>query len=94
MVKVGHAGRANSQVNPAPSVDDLSGSPKDVEMLALYVWLAAIRYPEYQSSTACVCLAESISQAYVVAPPDFPLWQETYPVLLQRLKAVLSAWIA
>jgi hypothetical protein len=82
------------QVNPAPSVDDLPGSAKDVEMLALYVWLAAIRYPEYQSSTACVCLAESISQAYVVAPPDFPLWREKYPVPLQRLKALLSAWIA
>jgi hypothetical protein len=82
------------QVNPLPAVDDLPGSAVDAQMLALYVWLAAYRYEEYQSSTVCVCLAESLSQAYVVAPREFTLWQETEPVTLDRLRHALHAWIA
>jgi hypothetical protein len=76
------------QVNPLPAIDDLPG------MLALYVWLAAYRYPEYQRSTVCVCVAESLSQAYVVAPPEFGLWKETEPVPLGRLAGALRAWMA
>lgn len=82
------------QVNPLPAVDDLQGSALDAQMLALYVWLAASRYSEYQSSTVCVCLAESISQAYVVAPKEFTLSQETDPVSLDRLGHALGTWIA
>ena len=82
------------QINPLPAVDDLSGSALDAQMLALYAWLAAYRYEEYQSSTVCVCLAESLSQAYVVAPPEFPLWHEKEPVALNRLGAALCAWMA
>jgi hypothetical protein len=82
------------QVNPLPAVDDLPGSAVDAQMLALYVWLAASRLQEYQRQTACVCLAESLSQAYVVAPPQFSLWQETEPVALDRLGAALRTWIA
>lgn len=63
-------------------------------MLALYVWLAAYRYPEYQHSSVCVCVAESLSQAYVVAPPEFSLWKETEPVSLGQLGSELSAWMA
>ncbi|MFY9852460.1 MAG: hypothetical protein WAK26_01125, partial [Terracidiphilus sp.] len=81
------------QVNPLPAVDDLPGSAVDAQMLALYVWLAAYRYQEYQSSTVCVCLAESLSQAYVVAPREFTLWQEMEPVTLNRLHHALRAWI-
>jgi hypothetical protein len=82
------------QVNPLPAVDDLPGSAVDAQMLALYVWLAAYRYPEYQSSTACVCVAESLSQAYVIAPPEFALWKETEPIPLDRLGDALRTWIA
>ena len=82
------------QVNPLPAVDDLSGSAADAQMLALYVWLAAYRYPEYQSSTVCVCVAESLSQAYVIAPLEFTLSKETEPVPLDRLGGALRAWIA
>jgi len=63
-------------------------------MLALYVWLAASRYEEYQRSTACVCLAETLSQAYLVAPPEFPLGRETAPVGLAQLSAALRDWIS
>ena len=82
------------QVNPLPAVDDLPGSAIDAQMLALYVWLAAYRYEEYQRSTVCVCLAESLGQAYIIAPPDFVLWRETQPVPLDHLAAALRAWIA
>ena len=82
------------QVNPMPAVDDLPGSAVDAQMLALYVWLAASRYEEYQRSTLCVCLAESISQAYVIGPPEFALLQETEPIPLARLRDELRSWIA
>jgi hypothetical protein len=81
------------QVNPLPAVDDLPGSAVDAQMLALYVWLAAYRYPEYQRSTVCVCVAESLSQAYVIAPPEFALWKEAEPVPVDRLGDALRAWI-
>ncbi len=82
------------RLNPLPPVDDLPGSALDAQMLARYVWLAASRYEEYERSTVCVCLAESLSEAYVVAPPEFSLGRETEPVALERLGAALCAWIA
>ena len=82
------------QVNPLPAVDDPEGSAIDAQMLALYVWLAAGRYAEYQRATVCLCLAESIAQAYVVAPPEFSLVQDTEPVTLDRLGKALRAWMA
>jgi hypothetical protein len=82
------------KLNPLPPVPDLPGSAIDAGMLALYVWLAANRYEEYQRSTACVCLAESLAEAYVVAPQEFPLGRETAPLTLDRFADALRAWIA
>ncbi len=82
------------QVNPLPAVDDLPGSALDAQMLALYVWLAAYRYQEYRNSAVCVCVAESLSQAYVVAPPEFSLWKEAEPLKLDQLSTALRAWVA
>ena len=82
------------EVNPLPAVDDLPGSALDAQELALYVWLAASRYDEYRRSTVCLCMAENLSEAYVVAPPEFALWHETEPVPLDRLRAVLTHWLA
>lgn len=81
------------QVNPLPAVDDLPGSALDAQMLALYVWLAAYRFQEYQQSSVCVCVAESLSEAYVVAPPEFALWKEAEPISLGRLGSALGAWM-
>jgi len=55
------------RLNPLPAVDDLPGSALDAQVLALYVWLAASRYDEYRRNTVCLCIAESLSEAYVVA---------------------------
>jgi len=82
------------QINPLPAVDDVPGSALDAQMLALYVWLSAIRYQDYQSDTVCVCVAESISQAYLVAPPEFSMAEEKAPLTLDRLGQALRAWIA
>jgi hypothetical protein len=81
------------QVNPLLAVDDLEGSAIDAQMLALYVWLAAGRYDEYQRSTLCICIAESLSQAYVVAPPEFNLEQGPRPLPLEHLGRALHNWI-
>jgi DNA polymerase III psi subunit len=81
------------QINPLPAVDDLPGSSMDAQMLALYVWLAARRYEEYQRSTVCLCIAVSISQAYLVAPPEFSLGNETAPIPLDRLAEALKKWV-
>lgn len=82
------------EINPTPSVDDVSGSAVDAEILALYVWLAASRYPEYQSSTVCVCIAESISQAYIIAPVAFDLDIRSATVTLAGLRDSLRKWVA
>ena len=82
------------EVNPLPAVDDLPGSALDAQMLALYVWLAASRYDEYLRNTVCLCIAESLSEAYVVAPPEFTLWHQTEPVTLDRLCTTLIQWLA
>ena len=81
------------RVNPLPAVDDLPGSSLDAQMLAHYVWLAASRYEEYRHNTICLCLAESLSEAYTIAPPELPLWNETQPVTLDRLRAALGSWL-
>jgi hypothetical protein len=58
------------------------------------VWLAAARYPEYQSSTVCVCLAESIGQAYLIAPNEFEVKAEDGAVSLDHLQDALNRWVA
>jgi len=82
------------QINPLPAVDDLPGSALDAQELALYVWLAASRYDEYRTNTACVCLAEGLSEAYVIAPPEFDLFREAQPVPLDRFRAVVAEWLS
>ena len=82
------------EVNPLQAVDDLPGSAVDAQMLALYVWLAACRYEEYQRSTVCVCVAESLSEAYLVAPPEFTLGQASQPVTVEQLGDALRSWMA
>lgn len=81
------------RVNPLPAVDDLPGSALDAQMLAHYVWLAAGRYEEYHHNTICLCLAESLSEAYTIAPQELPLWNETQPITLDRLRAALASWL-
>ncbi len=82
------------EINPLPAVDDLPGSSLDAQVLALYVWLAASRYDEYRRNTVCLCIAESIAQAYVIAPPEFHLASDSEPVPLERLRSELTHWLS
>jgi hypothetical protein len=81
------------KVNPLPSVEDLPGSAVDAEMLALYVWLAAMRYDEYARGTACVCVAENLREAYVVGPTEFPLLQADGAVSITNMRTMLTEWM-
>ncbi len=80
------------QVNPLPAVGDFEGSALDAQILALYIWMAAGRYAEYQNSTVCVCIAESLSQAYVVAPSDFRFASQREPIAVDQLGNQLIEW--
>ncbi|HVN18466.1 MAG TPA: hypothetical protein VMU05_06820, partial [Dongiaceae bacterium] len=82
------------QINPMPAVDDLPGSALDAQILSLYVWLAASRYEEYRTNAACVCLAESLSEAYVIAPPKFDLLHQPEPIPLERFRSALVEWLS
>jgi hypothetical protein len=82
------------KASPQSEEEDLAGSAVDAQMLAYYVWLAAARYPEYYGRTACLCLAEELPTALVAAPPEFPLWKEKEPLRLERISALLGAWLA
>ncbi len=81
------------QVNPLPAEDDLPGSALDAEMLALYIWLAAARYDEYQRNTVCICFAAAIREAYVIAPPEFTLASATGPISMERFGRALAEWL-
>ena len=82
------------EVNPLPAVDDLAGSALDAQVLARYVWLAASRYDQYRRNTVCLCMAENLSEAYLVAPPEFALWHQGEPIPLDRLRSSLIDWMA
>lgn len=82
------------RASPLPEQEDLPGSALDAQVLAHYVGLAARRFPEYQERAACVCLAEAVPSAYVVAPPDFPLLRQSEPLRLDRIPSLLGAWLS
>lgn len=82
------------QVNPLPSVPDVEGSTLDAQVLALYIWLAAMRYEEYSKGTVCVCLAESIAEAYVIAPEEFRIGTAQSPMPIGELRESLRSWMA
>ena len=83
-----------NKINPLPAVDDLPGSSVDAQMLALYVWLAAARYGEYQKSAMCVCIVQSLSEAYIVAPRGLAFRPTAEPLPLDQLRRELCEWMA
>ena len=62
------------KVSALPDVDDPEGSAIDALMLARYVWLSSVRYPEH-ARTSCISIAESSRSMYVIAPDaNRPSW--------------------
>jgi hypothetical protein len=55
------------KISALHDIDDPEGSAIDGLILARYIWLSALRYPE-QEQTCCVCVAESSRSLYVIAP--------------------------
>ena len=83
-----------ASVAPAlPAVDDFEGSALDAGILALYIWMAANRYAEYRDLTVCVCIAESLAQAYVIVPPGFRLDAQREAMAPDRLGKKLLEWL-
>ena len=39
-------------------------------------------------------MAENLSEAYVITPPEFALWHELEPVTLDRLRVSMIHWLA
>jgi hypothetical protein len=63
------------KVSAMRDVDDPEGSAVDALMLARYVWLSAMRFPE-QEHTSCLCVAESSRTMCVIAPQKkMPPWR-------------------
>lgn len=64
--------------------NDPEGSAVDALILARYVWLSALRFPE-SVQTCCVCVAESSRSLYVIAPEaKRPGWSIDRPVSPQE----------
>lgn len=75
------------KISALRDVEDPDGSAIDALILARYVWLSAVRYPELDQ-TCCVCVAESSRSAYVIAPPDKrPTWSADHVVSSEAICA-------
>jgi len=56
-------------ISSIPDVDDPNGSAIDAVILARYIWLAALRYPQ-QERTSCLCVSEYRNAAYLITPTN------------------------
>lgn len=56
-----------TRVSTLPEVPDPAGSAIDAALLARYVWLAALRYPEYGQALG-LCIAEHLNAAWIAGP--------------------------
>lgn len=63
------------RISTLPDVGDPKGSAIDAVILARYIWLAALRYPQ-QERTSCLCVSEYRNAAYLIVPgSDSPPWR-------------------
>ena len=75
-----------------PDTEDPEGSAVDAQMLASYIWLAASRFEEYKDAL-CLCIADAISAAYLIAPPNHPLLTGAQPLAVSQLLPILQEWV-
>jgi hypothetical protein len=77
------------RISALPDVDDPQGSATDALILARYIWLSALRYPEHER-TFCLCVSEYRNSAYLIpAVGTTPAWSSEQTVSA----AELSTWI-
>jgi hypothetical protein len=82
-----------AKVSTLPDANDPENSAIDAGILARYVWLSAQRYPEYERAV-CVCIAEHLNTAWVVAPPGSELEKRPQPISPEALHLALTSWLA
>jgi hypothetical protein len=80
------------KVSVLPDVDDPENSAVDAEILARYVWLAARRYPQYEQAI-CVCIAEHLNSAWVIAPQEKGL-EDGATLSPTALSRAVYSWLA
>jgi hypothetical protein len=77
------------RISALPDVDDPQGSATDALILARYIWLSALRYPE-QERTCCLCISEYRNAVYLIPPAELTSpWSPNQPVAPEAL----STWI-
>jgi len=64
----------------------------DAGSLARYVWLSALRYPDYQHA-ACVCVAEHANVAWVIAPHGSELEKGPGSIGPDALHRAFTNWL-
>lgn len=79
--------------NPIPTQMDTLGSYVDLEVFYQYVWQEFEKYPEYRRNTAYLFAGDGLDEMLVIAPPDFPLLQETGPVSLAKTYQYARTWL-
>ena len=80
-----------SSLQDAP---DPEGSAIDALILARYVWLSALRYPEAQQ-TSCICIGEASRTAYILAPvPKRPAWPKERAVTPEEIHGWMRSSLA
>jgi len=82
------------KISALRDVDDPEGSATDALILARYIWLSALRYPE-QERTCCVCVAESSRSLYLIAPEgQRPRWPVDRPISSEEVSAWMRSSLA
>lgn len=82
-----------SKVSTLPEVDDPENSAIDAAILARYVWLSAVRHPEYKRAL-CICVAEHARSAWIIAPPGSNLNPGPDSLSPESLHRELKNWLA
>jgi hypothetical protein len=81
-----------TKVSAVPDTPDPESSALDAAILARYVWLSALRYAEYEQAL-CLCVAEHLNAALVVAPPGSDLANNHGPLSPAELHQAALRWL-
>ena len=81
------------KISALTDVDDPVGSAIDALILARYVWLSVLRYPE-REQTCGVCVSEASGRAYVIGPKGQHAWTHERGVTPEEIHAWMSARLA
>jgi hypothetical protein len=82
------------KISAMPDLADPGGSAVDALILARYIWLSALRFPE-RRDTCCLCVAEASHSVYLIAPEaQRPNWSSDRPVTPEEICAWMRSTLA